>query len=75
MRRRDSLAHAGPYRGFLPRLPVERAPNGLLAILLEWDGRWRMRRSLERLDDHLLRDIGLTRAEALDEAARPFWCD
>ena len=33
----------------------------------------RSRRALARLDDHILRDIGLTRAEAEDEAARPIW--
>ena len=33
----------------------------------------RERRSLRHLDDHLLRDIGLTREQADEEAARPFW--
>jgi uncharacterized protein YjiS (DUF1127 family) len=33
----------------------------------------RERLALARLDDHLLRDIGLSRAEALKEAAKPFW--
>ncbi len=33
----------------------------------------RSRRSLSRLDDHLLRDIGLTRAQALAEADRRAW--
>lgn len=33
----------------------------------------RSRRSLIHLDDHLLRDIGLERGEALAEAARPLW--
>ena len=33
----------------------------------------RSRRSLSRLDDHLLRDIGLTRAQALAEAERGIW--
>lgn len=33
----------------------------------------RSRRSLARLDDHLLRDIGLTRAEAEAEASRGPW--
>ena len=31
------------------------------------------RRALIALDDALLRDIGLTRSEALREARRPFW--
>ena len=33
----------------------------------------RSRRALLRLDDHLLADIGLTRAEALAEADRAPW--
>jgi uncharacterized protein YjiS (DUF1127 family) len=35
--------------------------------------RWSQRISLGELDDHQLRDIGLTRREAEREAARPFW--
>jgi uncharacterized protein YjiS (DUF1127 family) len=31
------------------------------------------RRVLCELDEHVLRDIGLTRHDALVEAARPFW--
>lgn len=33
----------------------------------------RSRRSLARLDDHLLRDIGLTRTEAMAETSRAAW--
>lgn len=33
----------------------------------------RQRAHLARLDDHSLRDIGLSRADALAEAARPVW--
>lgn len=35
--------------------------------------RWRTRRALLHLDEAQLKDIGLTRAQALDEALRPFW--
>lgn len=31
------------------------------------------RRSLERMDDRMLKDIGLTRSEALEEASRKPW--
>jgi uncharacterized protein YjiS (DUF1127 family) len=33
----------------------------------------RSRARLSELDDHMLADIGLTHAEALTEAQRPFW--
>ncbi|MBA3910174.1 MAG: hypothetical protein C0524_09880 [Rhodobacter sp.] len=33
----------------------------------------RSRGQLARLDDHILRDIGLTRAQAEAEATRPVW--
>lgn len=35
--------------------------------------RWRQRRALADLPDHLLRDIGVTREQATREASRPFW--
>jgi uncharacterized protein YjiS (DUF1127 family) len=35
--------------------------------------RRRQRRLLAMLDDHLLRDIGVTREQALAEARRPPW--
>lgn len=33
----------------------------------------RQRQQLAALDDHLLRDIGLTRTDVERETARPFW--
>jgi uncharacterized protein YjiS (DUF1127 family) len=33
----------------------------------------RQRRALADLDDHILRDVGLTRAQAEAEADRPIW--
>jgi uncharacterized protein YjiS (DUF1127 family) len=38
-----------------------------------WIARPRQRRDLAELEDHLLRDIGVSRREALREAAKPFW--
>ena len=44
-------------------------------VLGLWVDRRRRRRALEDLAerDHLLADVGLTREEALHEAAKPFW--
>lgn len=47
--------------------------NGLLALPSTWHGRYRARRDLARMSDHLLRDIGLTPGDAADEVAKPFW--
>jgi uncharacterized protein YjiS (DUF1127 family) len=35
--------------------------------------RSRQRRALASLDDHMLKDIGITRSEACQEYATPFW--
>nr|WP_236778300.1 DUF1127 domain-containing protein [Azospirillum brasilense] len=35
--------------------------------------RHRQRRSLAALDDHLLRDVGLSRTDARREAEKAFW--
>lgn len=51
-------------------------PSGLGRLrsrLLAASGLARSRHSLRLLDDHLLCDIGLTRAEALAEADRASW--
>ncbi len=64
------LARPGGRRQFHPRL----AWLGRLAALIAlWYRRWEQRCALAALDDRLLRDIGKTRVQALDEAAKPFW--
>jgi len=35
--------------------------------------RYRQRRALAQLDEHLLRDIGVTQAQAGQESGKPFW--
>jgi uncharacterized protein YjiS (DUF1127 family) len=44
-----------------------------LALLREWRRRRRSRVSLCRLNSHMLKDVGLTYAEAEHEANKPFW--
>jgi uncharacterized protein YjiS (DUF1127 family) len=41
--------------------------------LLSWQERARQRHQLQCLSDHMLRDIGLTRADVLAESTKPFW--
>jgi uncharacterized protein YjiS (DUF1127 family) len=41
--------------------------------LLLWDERARQRRQLAELDDYMLRDLGLTRADVAGEIRKAFW--
>ena len=45
--------------------------RGILDRLVAYDALYRQRRALESLDDRMLRDIGVTRADVEAEAKRP----
>lgn len=47
--------------------------RNLLDLLLTWQERAAQRHALAAMDTHLLKDLGITRAEALFEARKPFW--
>ena len=47
--------------------------SGMLTTLDLWYQRQQQRRQLDMLDDRLLRDIGIDRASAREEASRRFW--
>jgi uncharacterized protein YjiS (DUF1127 family) len=47
--------------------------RAMLNQLLVWHERTRQRRSLAELDDHLLRDLGLSRTAVTVETNKPFW--
>jgi uncharacterized protein YjiS (DUF1127 family) len=49
--------------------PIDR----IVAILGQWRQRARARRELALLDDYLLHDIGLSRAQAQFESGKRFW--
>ncbi|HEY0834939.1 MAG TPA: DUF1127 domain-containing protein [Azospirillum sp.] len=56
---------------------VGRAIGRLLMAVADtvaaWNERRRQRMALEALPDHLLSDIGVSRADADHEAEKPFW--
>ena len=52
---------------------LARLPFAILETLLVWQERDQQRRHLAALDDRLLRDMGMSRADAAREAAIPFW--
>ena len=47
--------------------------RGIGATVSLWRSRQQERRDLMKLDDHFLRDIGITRSQAVEEAKKPFW--
>jgi uncharacterized protein YjiS (DUF1127 family) len=42
-------------------------------LILVWQDRARGRHALQQLDDRMLRDIGVTRADVERQRAKPFW--
>ncbi|MCP3866526.1 MAG: DUF1127 domain-containing protein [Gammaproteobacteria bacterium] len=48
-------------------------PQGVVAFFMVCYRRASQRRQLAAMDDRMLKDIGISRVEALDEAAKPFW--
>ncbi|MCW1933075.1 DUF1127 domain-containing protein [Pararhodobacter zhoushanensis] len=47
----------------------------LAVVMTKWDRHRRTRKALHRLEPHLLKDIGFSRAAAEIEAGKPFWRD
>ena len=64
---RDGAHLARPAHAW--RRALERACD----LLLTWQERAHQRHSLEALSDHMLRDIGLSRADVMAETTKPFW--
>jgi uncharacterized protein YjiS (DUF1127 family) len=56
-----------------PSFSLPDAVHQAAALLARWRRRVADRRSLARLDDFMLRDIGLARAEVEMEVSKPFW--
>lgn len=62
-------AHLAP----LALLPVRRAARPVVALLAEMLRTVRTRQHLSELDDRMLRDVGLTRLDALRESSKAPW--
>jgi uncharacterized protein YjiS (DUF1127 family) len=73
---RESLAPLRPGIGRAIRQDwswLASAMRRTVQLLLIWRERVQQRRQLQLLNDHMLRDIGLTRADVFAEASKPFW--
>jgi uncharacterized protein YjiS (DUF1127 family) len=71
--------HWQPPRGFVGRREADgtliRAALRIATTLREWRRRMRDRARLAELDERMLKDIGLTRADAEFLINKPFWRD
>lgn len=47
--------------------------GAIMKKIILWVQRYRSRQLLARLDDRMLSDIGLSRADAYAESDKPFW--
>lgn len=61
------------YQGAVGRVRRSGGMSGLLVHLSGWYDRVASRNQLVNLDDRMLRDIGLTRADVDQELSKPFW--
>lgn len=70
----DASGIAAPQAVASPR---RAGVGGVVAALFDglatWTERRRQRWALERMPDHMLADIGLSRADAEQETDKPFW--
>lgn len=67
---RPAARHVG---GHGPSVTLADVAGALLRTFAVWRERARQRRVLAAMDDHLLKDIGLTRADVDHETGKPFW--
>jgi uncharacterized protein YjiS (DUF1127 family) len=57
----------------LARSQFGQGAGRIAEVGLTWFDRAHQRRQLCELSDHMLRDVGLTRADVWAECAKPFW--
>ncbi|MGF0538404.1 DUF1127 domain-containing protein [Agrobacterium sp. ES01] len=70
----DSLETTAIEADVVPQTAFrDRLKHGVRLLLVFWPRKARSRLALRELDDHLLRDIGLSRTQAKREAEKPFW--
>jgi uncharacterized protein YjiS (DUF1127 family) len=62
-----------PWRANRRREPWPVITFAAVSRIALWIECVRQRRMLSELDDHMLRDIGVTRVEAARECEKPFW--
>jgi uncharacterized protein YjiS (DUF1127 family) len=68
----NRLLFANPTRMPQPHVLVARGPSAWVSLRSAWR-RYRSRQRIAQLDSHMLKDIGVSFAEAEAEANKPLW--
>ena len=69
----DLLLPPQRYSAWRPKRQRIHPTAAAWVLLASWIERTRQRNALAALDDHQLRDIGITRLDAARECGKPFW--
>lgn len=56
-----------------PWLQIRELGRKFMALMDTWQSRARQRRDLREMEPRALQDVGISRADAVAEAAKPFW--
>ncbi|MHC6224656.1 DUF1127 domain-containing protein [Pseudomonas sp. X10] len=68
----SSILHFKPHRH---GVSLSGFALAMVRRLARWQQLYRQRQELASLSEETLRDLGLTRADVLQEVERPFWDD
>ena len=68
----DLYLPPAPYSAWRAKRTIHPVAAAFM-LLARWIERRRQRKALASLDDHQLRDIGITRLDAARECEKPFW--
>ncbi len=68
-----STVPSASYRGASRKPGFAVRIGALLDVAAKWQERRRQRMALAAMDDHMLCDIGLSRADVEHEVQKPFW--
>lgn len=68
-----TFARSSSYLPAPTRRPALQLARGMVTLFDAWLERRRQRRALLELSDHMLKDIGVSRSDAVQEGMKPFW--
>ena len=65
------ISTGGSVAGFFGT--VKNTAFAVIELLLTWQERANQRFHLQQMSDHMLKDLGISRADATGESSKPFW--